>query len=284
MKQMKKIISMVLILIMSLSLFTMTVSANEEIKVFVNGQQLQFDVPPQMVNHRTMVPLRVIFEALGAKVEWYENPQAILVIKSDGQRVVLWPGYDWMQFADRTVHLGAALIEVNGRTLVPVRAISEAFGADVGWNEATQTVTVNWKKSKYLSAFENVRDMLINKGTKLSDGSYMCSYEFDEASEIISWSSARNELAFATFYKNGTAVIFAVRQDESKGVIGTINMDNNMYVEKILDGKRVDYTNDFGYSNLSLLREMMKIQHDLSNTYLEMLECNVKMSDFGINY
>ena len=67
MKSIKKTLCVILTMILLCSAIT-PVMANNNISVKINGQQIAFDVPPQLINGRTMVPLRAIFEALGAKV------------------------------------------------------------------------------------------------------------------------------------------------------------------------------------------------------------------------
>ena len=57
--------------------------ATTEISVEINGQAISFDVPPQIINDRTMVPMRKIFETLGAKVEWLAQTRQILAIKGE---------------------------------------------------------------------------------------------------------------------------------------------------------------------------------------------------------
>lgn len=63
----KKIISILVCFVLFLGA---PVTASEEITVCLNGTPLEFDVPPQLINDRTMVPMRKIFEALGAAVDW----------------------------------------------------------------------------------------------------------------------------------------------------------------------------------------------------------------------
>jgi len=53
--------------------------ASQPIKLIVNGKEIQCDVPPQVINDRTMVPARFLAEALGAKVSWDENQNAVVV-------------------------------------------------------------------------------------------------------------------------------------------------------------------------------------------------------------
>ena len=54
-----------------------TAFANENVTVQLNGEVLEFDVQPQIINGRTLVPMRVIFENLGAAVEWDDNTRTV---------------------------------------------------------------------------------------------------------------------------------------------------------------------------------------------------------------
>jgi len=121
--------------------------------VLLDGLRLNFDVPPTIVSGRTLVPVRVIAEALGMQVAW--DPDARRVTASgQGQSVVL--------FIDRTdayVNGKPALLDVpativGGRTLVPLRFFSGAFGAGVGWDDATRTVLLTSPpRAMHLEAF-----------------------------------------------------------------------------------------------------------------------------------
>lgn len=119
--------------------------APAEITVLLNGGKVNFDVPPQVLNGRTLVPLRAIFEALGAEVEWEQSTQGIHSVRGD-TRVSMWVGKSEMTVTKNGVTQTKTLDMppriINGRTLVPVRAIAEAFGCEVGWEQATRTVTI----------------------------------------------------------------------------------------------------------------------------------------------
>ena len=116
-------------------------SAGSGISVTVNGRALSFDQPPISQDGRTLVPLRAIFEALGADVDWNPATQTVSAKRDDvsitlriGSRILVRNGVD--------ITLDVPAQTIGGRTLVPVRAIAESFGAEVGWNPATRTVTI----------------------------------------------------------------------------------------------------------------------------------------------
>ena len=111
------------------------------ISVKINGKYIQFDQPPILENGRTLVPLRAIFEALGADVQWDGTIQTVTATKG-GTQISLQIGSTRMYVngVAKTLDVPAKLI--NSRTLVPVRAISEAFGCKVDWIQDTQTVII----------------------------------------------------------------------------------------------------------------------------------------------
>lgn len=93
-------------------------------------------------NGRTQVPLRVIMESLGAEVDWNRDTGTAVVEKNDikveipiGKRYIIKNG---QQITNNT----AAIIK-GGRIFMPIRAVIEAFGAEVGWENETQKVTIN---------------------------------------------------------------------------------------------------------------------------------------------
>ncbi len=118
------------------------------IKVTVNGQYLTFDQPPVAVNGRTLVPMRAIFEALGATVEWIPENQTIYGYRASDERAILLE-LDVPVMARQVgggdiylIDLDVAPTAMNNRTLVPVRAIAEAFNCTVDWDQTTQTVII----------------------------------------------------------------------------------------------------------------------------------------------
>ncbi|MBR5518016.1 MAG: copper amine oxidase N-terminal domain-containing protein, partial [Clostridia bacterium] len=111
---------------------------NPGIKVLVNGVPVQFDQPPVLENGRTLVPLRAIFEALGANVGWDDATQTVTATKN-GIQISLQIGSTQMYVNGNVKTLDVPAKLINSRTLVPVRAVSEAFGCKVDWINDTQT-------------------------------------------------------------------------------------------------------------------------------------------------
>ena len=94
-KKMKKIVSILCMMSLLFSMLTVKVNAsNDDIKVLVDGTELTFDVPPQIIDDYTMVPMRGIFEALGYDVEWDEENKQIVIkllkeFKKEGCTIIM---------------------------------------------------------------------------------------------------------------------------------------------------------------------------------------------------
>ena len=145
---MKKIVTLILAVVIALSSFA-PCFAEEYVDVIINGQKIEFDVPAQIIDDRTMVPMRKIFETLGAQVEWYEDEQGIIALTPQGKVIAMKIGSKKMLVSNLSlneqniVQLDVPPMLVDSRTLVPARAISESLGYNVGWDETTYTVTID---------------------------------------------------------------------------------------------------------------------------------------------
>jgi len=112
------------------------------ISVLVNENKLSFDQPPIIENGRTLVPLRAIFEALGAIVEWEQTTQTVTAVKDD-ITISLRIGSNVLKRNGENIELDTPAQVVGNRTLVPVRAIAESFGAEVAWDQNSRIVTIS---------------------------------------------------------------------------------------------------------------------------------------------
>lgn len=117
------------------------------ITIMLNNKKLSFDQPPVIIDGRTLVPLRAIFEAMGASVEWNQDTRTAICRKGS-TTIKLTIGSNTLNKNNIPIYLDVPAQIVNNRTMVPIRAIVEAFGATVNWNEKTQTVFINYAESK----------------------------------------------------------------------------------------------------------------------------------------
>lgn len=153
---MKKMILRGLFAVMIAAVLTapiaVTASAANPISIFVDGEELITDVPPQIINGRTMVPVRAVTEAVGCKVEWIDAEKRVVIYTPSGGDPLLsmyindpvvtvstTSGWDGSITTDY-VKIDSPPVIVNGRTLVPLRFIAETIGFTVDWDENTRTV------------------------------------------------------------------------------------------------------------------------------------------------
>lgn len=150
--------------------------------ILINGKEVEIDVPAQLVSNRTMVPLRFIAQALNNEIEYDTETGAIIVGEDEDEDIDVDCQLEAFMVELKNKHkdkharkaiikkiselkkkknVSAILVfvkgsEINfdvppvikaGRTLIPVRAVSDALGADVKWNEETKTITIT--KSVY---------------------------------------------------------------------------------------------------------------------------------------
>ena len=114
----------------------------DEVSVYIGGRLLEFDQPPIIENDRVLVPMRKIFEELGAEVGWDGESKTVTATKGDDV-VIIKIDDNEMKLNDETILLDTPAKIKNDRTLVPIRAVSEAFNNTVSWIAQSNTVTIS---------------------------------------------------------------------------------------------------------------------------------------------
>ncbi len=107
----------------------------------INGKTIKLDSPPIIVKGRTLVPLRFISEAFGAKVEW-NSVFRLVFIKMGEKEIIVQIGIPYASINGKKVLLDSPPLIVKDRTMVPLRFIAEALGAEVTWDETTKSITI----------------------------------------------------------------------------------------------------------------------------------------------
>lgn len=120
-------------------------AAEKEITVYVNDEKIEFDQPPVIIDGRTLVPMRAIFEALGADVEWEQSTKTATAMR-DNESVKITIDDNHMTKINNGMKFGIELDVpaklISDRTMVPARAIAEAFGAEVEWDGENRAVII----------------------------------------------------------------------------------------------------------------------------------------------
>lgn len=116
-------------------------TAQSAIRVYVDGQIVNFDVPPNVIQGRVLVPLRGVFERLGATVDYDAKTQHIVAVRGE-QTVELTLGSRQARLNGKPALLDVAAFTIGDRTMVPLRFISESLGASVQWVEASRVILI----------------------------------------------------------------------------------------------------------------------------------------------
>ena len=172
----KKMISIAAVVAITATIGSGCVLAkSNDITVTYDGEKISFDVQPEIVDDRVMVPMRTIFETFGAKVKWDSDTQTITA-KKKSKTIQMTIGSSDMIKNNETYSFDVSPIIEDGRTLVPIRAISDMLGLDVEWNEKNNTVTIttpqddedeSWKNNTGTVDLDNVE--VTGDGISVSD-------------------------------------------------------------------------------------------------------------------
>ena len=221
---MKKILSLLLAVGLVLSLATLAFANENEISVYVEGQKVSFDVPPQTINDRTMVPIRAIFEVMGATVN-RDNESQTAICTKDNTVVKMTLNSKTEYINDVPYEMDVAPVIVDNRTLAPARYVAEAFGYFVNWDGNTKSV-------------------LINKTSTIKDGTKENPYEFGDKVSITFWDTYDFEATKAAGkYEFTLNKLMSPKDMETKFNDSSYSYDSNRWY---LNGNIVlnDYIND----------------------------------------
>lgn len=246
---MKKII---IGLALSLSvLYTAQVFAGDNIKLNIDNVPIEADISPQIIEGRTMVPVRAIFESLGADVKWDKDTKTITSEKGN-TTVIMTIESNTAIVNGKEVTMDCAPMIIEGRTLVPARYAAEFLGCEVDWNSEEKTVNI-------ISAVKKPEESTAVETTETS-------------TETTTLETTTNPmLSYDTYYKPGT---YAIGTDIPAGeYVVFANPDRIGYLYKYArdgnvgetTGKRSIYSKYFNYCDVIRLESGNYI--DLSNAY-----------------
>ena len=138
----------------------------------VNGKSKTLDSPPVIKNGRTLLPIRPVIESLGGTVAW-DSATRKVTIKLGSTTIELWIDKKNAKVNGVTKTLDVAPQIINGRTMVPVRFVSENLGAKVDWDDKTKTITITYSGGTVAGAVEKTftssgGELILSDGTKLT--------------------------------------------------------------------------------------------------------------------
>ena len=177
---MKNFIKLILVFSILATLFIFNSVFAADVDVQLNGEIIDFTdsdgnkVNAQIINDRTMVPLRKIFEELGCEIIWNANTRSVMATKDNKQVILQIDNREASKFEngiEQKIKLDVAPMIVNDRTLVPLRFIAESLGKQVGWDASSYTaVIIDYDYFTNLVKKENINlyNMLTSKSDNVS--------------------------------------------------------------------------------------------------------------------
>lgn len=248
---MKKIISMATSAAILLSSVSVAVAADKEARqpdVYVNARKIVFADQSAYITDegRTLVPARGVFEALGCSVEWDAENYVVNISDSDQQKNIVLTIDD----ADMKVKTGdeevVKTLEVpaqlmNDRTMIPLRAVSEALGCMVMWDEGSYAINISEMKTISSEKFaEIMQDALSGESKVLDEPKAFFSFDKVEA-------KPGEEVELKLMYKSEEPVkamgIASIEFDNEDVEVLDFTLDEN--IKELVDENLSKYTEEF---------------------------------------
>lgn len=284
---MKKLISLALVVLMLGGMLVMPAYAEDEIAVLLRGELLEFDVPPQIINGRTLVPMRTIFEELGATVDWNGDTKTVTSVREDKTIILTIDSYT-MYVNDEAVTLDVAPCLINGRTMVPARAVSESFDLKVDWDNEWRAVLITDSINAENNKYDAVKELIIKYGEYdsaqnryikyggLGYGIYYCDEDLIE----LYFAATEDEevIVSVLLYKESVPVVYMkyVFSDGSENVmIGQYTEKGRPFVVK-----DTDFDEELHEDAIDFTNEVVK---NYLNFSLKAIS-GISLADFGVTY
>ena len=262
---MKRFFALLLCLAFVFTIFSpMAIAAEDKpINVMLSGKPLTFDQPPIMVNNRVLVPLRAIFEGMNADVEWDDDFRMITATRGLVS-VKLQIDYDKICISNggklSFEPLDVPPCIISDRTLVPLRAVAQAFGAEVNWLPDSRTVTIREldRPAKHdFGGYGNMENYIKNSGATVSLDEAQVTFALSNpyiqpllpcemAHSIIN--DPKHEYTCVNTPKTTGNAIVDLALDEILARILTPDMTQNEMLRAVYDYLIFNYTHDADYS------------------------------------
>ena len=137
---------LLIIFILIISCFTLNTAADSDIRISVNGKFIPCDVPPVIVDGRTLVPIRAVAEAADAEVTW-DGKKRQVYIEAGKNEIYLKIDNKYATVNGEKKALDVSCVIIDNRTMVPIRFVAESFNYDVSWDGAERIVNITSKKA-----------------------------------------------------------------------------------------------------------------------------------------
>ncbi|ERN51830.1 copper amine oxidase N-terminal domain-containing protein [Alkalihalophilus marmarensis] len=274
---MKKLMMCVVMLVLG---FVLILGTANETKA-ASAEVVKMD-GAQVVNGRTLVPLRSVFEELGANVIWNQQ-QKTVTITHGAKKIMLKIDSNQVNVNGQPQTIDVAPTIIGGRTYVPLRFISETIGAVVKWEPASKTAIVVYNgKEIHIKTYRSF----------LRDTSKTYTFSHYEGISVLDFFETKNNRDYwnTTFTYDETTVGTIYYRETANGLYMGTKWNDGKYSESVelkypitVGSSWVNYNPEgYGYSR-STITSTNKTFRMLGETYANTVEVKV-VSSTGYSY
>ncbi len=150
----KKLTALFIVMIMLFSASSVFAGeADNVVRVYFDGEEVSFRVPPHFYNNRLVVPVRPFLEALGTQIGW-DSERGAVTTSWEGKNIVFHINQSMLEIDGEIMEVDTPAVIVAGSTMIPLRLVSELFGLRVQWDGEAGVVEV---ESKNYVPFQRVK-------------------------------------------------------------------------------------------------------------------------------
>ena len=176
----------------------------------VNGVANTLDSPPVIKNSRTLLPIRAIVEAIGGTVSW-DGTEKKVTVSLGSNTIELWIGKSNAKVNGIDTPIDSTNSKVvpeiiNGRTMLPLRFVTESLGCDVQWDGTTNTVTITYPKPSSATIADGDNLLLGNPSNAVHSISSPDNYLMDSGYYILSYNRDRGEPNWVSWYLGSSSL------------------------------------------------------------------------------
>lgn len=230
-KSKKKLLSIFTAMALSTSMFTGALAADDDIQIVINGTELHItedDTKPFIEDGRTLVPMRAIFEAFGADVDWDEETKTV-TSESDYGIIRMQVGNDIIEINGEEVTVDVPAKIVDGRTVVPVRVIAEGLNKIVEWDSDAGIISITDVETEEIPNLDKTEpEIEENKPINIADLHSSIQKETDSPDWVKNLPSAKDEKTTQLF------VVAGLGMDKTTATISMHERNENGEWKQIL--------------------------------------------------
>ena len=268
---MKKILSLIIAgVIMCSNVFA------SDINVKLDGEPVVFNGQGPVISEgRTLIPLRGVFEQLGYEISWDNSSKSAEFVKDD-VNIKITAGMDEFTVNGESISLDVPAQIINGSMMLPLRAVGEASGLKVDWNNDTKSVNISSKEGTAQTTAEEVTETTTEESV---DKVYRMTDEEAEkyADEYIDYAAA-SSLAVGFLYNEDAITELLYEAETGEDIFALIYValeEENMFLEKAEGIKTNIYTQEM----ISELKNTINTAIELRTEMMDVLTGEADLSD-----